>query len=54
MSVRSSPGTPNFTGAFVGMACQDLSGAGHAADFDFFEYVERDYCFFFPGAASER
>ena len=37
------PGAPNFTGAFVGMACQDLSGAGRPADFDFFEYRERDY-----------
>jgi xylan 1,4-beta-xylosidase len=35
------PGQSNFTGAFVGMACQDLSGAGHHADFDWFEYVER-------------
>jgi xylan 1,4-beta-xylosidase len=37
------PGTANFTGAFVGMAAQDLSGAAHPADFDFFEYRERDY-----------
>ena len=37
------PGTPNFTGAFVGMACQDTSGSGHTADFDWFEYRERDY-----------
>lgn len=29
-----------FTGAFVGMACQDLSGHGKYADFDWFEYVE--------------
>jgi xylan 1,4-beta-xylosidase len=34
------PGLPNFTGAFVGMACQDLSGAGEPADFSYFEYVE--------------
>jgi xylan 1,4-beta-xylosidase len=39
----AAPGTPNFTGAFVGMACQDLSGTALHADFDFFEYVERDY-----------
>jgi xylan 1,4-beta-xylosidase len=39
----SAPGLPNFTGAFVGMACQDLSGAGRPADFDYFEYVERGY-----------
>jgi xylan 1,4-beta-xylosidase len=30
----------NFTGAFVGMACHDLSGQGKHADFDYFEYVE--------------
>lgn len=39
----AAPGTPNFTGAFVGMCCQDLSGAGLPADFDFFEYRERAY-----------
>jgi xylan 1,4-beta-xylosidase len=38
-----SPGAPNFTGAFVGMACQDLSGAALPADFDGFGYVEREY-----------
>jgi xylan 1,4-beta-xylosidase len=36
-------GNPNFTGAFVGMCCQDLSGACKAADFDYFFYRER--CF---------
>ncbi len=30
------------TGAFVGLGCQDLSGRRRAADFDFFEYRERD------------
>jgi xylan 1,4-beta-xylosidase len=39
----AAPGSPNFTGAFVGMACQDLAGTAHPADFDFFEYQERDY-----------
>jgi xylan 1,4-beta-xylosidase len=39
----TSPGQPNFTGAFVGMCCQDFSGQGRPADFDYFEYVERDY-----------
>jgi xylan 1,4-beta-xylosidase len=39
----TAPGAPNFTGAFVGMACQDMSGAAHAADFDWFEYREREY-----------
>jgi len=37
------PGAPNFTGAFVGMACQDLAGTAHHADFDWFEYRERPY-----------
>ena len=37
------PGTANFTGTFVGMACQDMSGTGIPADFDFFEYVEREF-----------
>jgi xylan 1,4-beta-xylosidase len=39
----TAPGLPNFTGAFVGMACQDMSGARCTADFDWFEYVERPY-----------
>jgi xylan 1,4-beta-xylosidase len=39
----SAPGQPNFTGAFVGMACQDLAGTRHPADFDWFDYQERDY-----------
>jgi xylan 1,4-beta-xylosidase len=39
----TTPGAPNFTGAFVGMACQDMSGTAHPADFDWFEYRERDY-----------
>jgi xylan 1,4-beta-xylosidase len=30
----------SFTGAFVGMCCQDLSGRDCPADFDYFEYVE--------------
>jgi xylan 1,4-beta-xylosidase len=29
-----------FTGNFVGMACQDLTGSGKSADFDWFEYRE--------------
>jgi len=37
-----APGQAHFTGAFVGMACQDLTGTAKAADFDFFEYEERD------------
>jgi xylan 1,4-beta-xylosidase len=32
----------SFTGAFVGMACQDLSGQNCPADFDYFHYIERD------------
>ncbi len=31
----------SFTGAFVGMACHDISGRQHAADFEFFTYLER-------------
>ena len=34
------PGTANFTGAFVGMACQDMAGTGAPADFDYFLYHE--------------
>jgi xylan 1,4-beta-xylosidase len=36
-------GTPNFTGAFVGMCCQDLAGTRRPADFDYFVYRERSY-----------
>jgi xylan 1,4-beta-xylosidase len=39
----SAPGLPNFTGAFVGMACQDMAGTARPADFDWFDYRERDY-----------
>jgi xylan 1,4-beta-xylosidase len=39
----SAPGQPNFTGAFVGMACQDLSGTGRPADFDWFDYRKRAF-----------
>lgn len=31
-----------FTGAFVGLCCQDLSGQRKPADFDYFDYIERD------------
>jgi xylan 1,4-beta-xylosidase len=37
------PGLPNFTGAFVGMACQDMAGTLQPADFDYFEYDERSF-----------
>ena len=47
----AQPGTANFTGAFVGMACQDTSGAGAHADFHRFEYRERP---FNPDAPSQR
>jgi xylan 1,4-beta-xylosidase len=40
----AAPGTPNFTGAFVGLACQDLAGTASHADFDWFDYRERAYC----------
>jgi xylan 1,4-beta-xylosidase len=39
----TAPGAPNFTGAFVGVACQDMSGAALPADFDWFEYRERAF-----------
>ena len=39
----TAPGNPNFTGAFVGMACQDLAGTARPADFDWFEYEERGF-----------
>jgi xylan 1,4-beta-xylosidase len=39
----TAPGLPNFTGTFVGMACQDVAGTGRPADFDYFEYRERGY-----------
>jgi xylan 1,4-beta-xylosidase len=39
----TAPGLPNFTGAFVGMGCQDLAGTARPADFDWFEYRERGY-----------
>jgi len=34
----SSRYRPAFTGAFVGICCQDLSGRKQHADFDWFEY----------------
>ncbi|WP_445192320.1 glycoside hydrolase family 43 protein [Sphingomonas sp. Tas61C01] len=34
------PGLPNFTGTFVGMACQDMAGTGLSADFAWFRYAE--------------
>jgi len=37
------PGSPNFTGAFVGMACQDMAGTSAPADFDYFQYRERPF-----------
>jgi xylan 1,4-beta-xylosidase len=39
----TQPGLPNFTGAFVGVAAQDSRGTARAADFDWFDYRERDY-----------
>jgi xylan 1,4-beta-xylosidase len=39
----TTPGLPNFTGAFVGMACQDMAGTARPADFDWFEYREREF-----------
>jgi xylan 1,4-beta-xylosidase len=48
----TAPGLPNFTGAFVGMACQDLAGTAKPADFDWFEYRERDYVSDWAGGTS--
>lgn len=39
----TAPGAPNFTGAFVGVACQDTAGTALPADFDWFEYRERPF-----------
>lgn len=39
----AAPGTPNFTGAFVGVGCQDTAGTARPADFDWFDYRERDF-----------
>ncbi len=39
----AAPGTPNFTGAFAGVCCHDMSGSRRSADFDYFEYRGRDY-----------
>ena len=32
---------PAFTGAFVGICCQDLTGNNAAADFNWVEYCEK-------------
>jgi xylan 1,4-beta-xylosidase len=34
-------GSAAFTGAFVGIACQDISGRNKYADFDYFSYIEK-------------
>ncbi len=39
----TAPGAPNFTGAFVGVACQDMAGTAWPADFDWFDYREREF-----------
>lgn len=39
-----APGQAHFTGTFVGLACQDMAGTALSADFDFFEYQERNFC----------
>jgi xylan 1,4-beta-xylosidase len=36
----ASTGHIMFTGSFIGICCQDLSGQGAFADFDYFEYKE--------------
>jgi xylan 1,4-beta-xylosidase len=39
----TAPGQPNFTGNFIGIACQDMAGTARHADFDYFGYQERGY-----------
>lgn len=39
--VGEGGGDANFTGAFVGMACQDLTGQQHPAFFKYFDYQEQ-------------
>ncbi len=34
--------TSRFTGAFVGICCQDIAGRGGFADFDYFKYTSKD------------
>jgi xylan 1,4-beta-xylosidase len=36
-----NPQHANFTGTFVGMCCQDVSGGRTFADFSFFEYRDK-------------
>ena len=36
------PAYIRFTGTFIGMCAQDLSGTFHPADFDYFEYLEQE------------
>ncbi|MBS1875297.1 MAG: glycoside hydrolase family 43 protein [Acidobacteria bacterium] len=43
VSDEAGPPGPNFTGAFIGVCCQDLAGGAHPADVDWFEYRERPY-----------
>jgi xylan 1,4-beta-xylosidase len=38
-----APGQAHFTGAFVGLACQDMAGTLRPADFAFFEYGGRPF-----------
>ncbi|PXA97723.1 glycoside hydrolase 43 family protein [Nostoc sp. 3335mG] len=38
-----APGQPAFTGAFVGVAAQDMAGTAMPADVAWFRYRERDY-----------
>ena len=45
------PGDPGFTGAFVGMACQDMSGQARPAHFAWFDY--RDFAAGAPAALSD-
>jgi xylan 1,4-beta-xylosidase len=37
------PTAPSFTGAFAGVCCQDGAGTARPADFDYFEYHDREH-----------
>ena len=39
LSDDATKGYFGFTGAFVGITCQDLSGSNKHADFDYFSYI---------------
>jgi xylan 1,4-beta-xylosidase len=48
------PFHPNFTGAFIGVCCQDLAGTRRPADFEYFDYREREYRHALPSSDHPR